>query len=220
MQNLFAQSFDSIFLEIDNGQRVSDDLELAFTAGRFYLEALNFFHTDPEMAYLNLVNAGEVLVSKLTYSEEDLFDEDFRKFLNEIEGKMGKKAMEKVRSRLFQVRRKFRIGLSRLISQPFFDGHECKESGFAIIRENFESRMTAAYDLRSQFLHTGTRFGNWATILQQLNSEIGARPAYGSTEWKELIHRMPSLIGLERVIRFCLLRFIHQRVAPIHPKLE
>lgn len=88
--------FDSIFLEIDNNQPVPDDLELAFTAGRFYRQALDLFTTDPELAYLSLVSAGEVLVGALEYSSEELFDETLRSVLKEIETKVGQNALESV----------------------------------------------------------------------------------------------------------------------------
>jgi len=213
--------FDLIFREMDEKVTVSEHVELAFTAGRLYLQGLDLYEDDPELAYLSFVNAGEVLVSALSFSGKELYDSDTRKLLCNISRKAGAEAARAVRKKLFQVRRRFRMGLSRLVAPAFFEGNECKEDWAAMKVEDFGIRMNAAYDLRSKFLHSGVRFGTWATQLQHVNAErVSGKPAYGSAEWKELISRMPTVLALERVIRFCMLKFIHTRIAPLAPKLS
>jgi hypothetical protein len=210
-----------VFCEIVDEKPVSQEIERAFTAGRFYQEALHLFARDVELAYISLVNAGEVLVGGLEFSEEELFDPDFLRLLRRIEEKMGGDALRQIRSRLFQVRRRFFIGLKRLVSPAFFDGYEGKHPFLAIRQENFEQRMAAAYDLRSRYLHAGTRFESWVRWAAQSDQEVvGGEPAYGDREWKTLIARIPNFFGLERVIRFALLRFIHQKIAQLHEKLD
>ncbi len=149
---------DAVFLEIDGTERASDSIELAFTAGRFYLQALDLLEEDPELSYLSLVNAGEVLAGALDYADNELFDPELRNILEEISGGLGAAKANIIRSRLFQVRRKFRLGLTRLLAPAFFAGYECQDGWAAIKPDDVGAALNAAYDLRSKFLHTGARF--------------------------------------------------------------
>jgi hypothetical protein len=212
---------EAIFHEVNDKKPVPDELELAYTAGRFYQQALQLFESDPELAYLSLVNAGEVLISGLNFSEDELYDKETQELLAEIKNKLGNAQAEKVRDRFFQIGRKFRVGLSRLVNNAFFEGSESPDDFYKFRPDDFSTRIAAAYALRSKFLHVGKRFGVWATVLDYRNAEVSiGPPAYGDAEWKKLIARIPTLAGLERVIRFCLLRFLHQRVSPLHEKLN
>lgn len=212
---------EAVFLEINEKVRVSPKLELAFAAGRFYLQALQLFESDPELAFLALVNAGEVIASGLEFSEEEIYDAETRELLAEVNEKLGDAKAEKVRERFFQIRRRFRICLCKLVNTAFFAGSESQDDLFRFKAEDFGTRITVAYDLRSIFLHAGKTFGGWVTALDYRNAEISiGTPAYGDAEWKKLISRIPTLVGMERVIRFCLLRFLHQEVSPLHEKLN
>jgi len=212
---------DAVFLEINEKKSVSPELELAFTAGRFYLQALQLFESDPELAFLSLVNAGEVLVSGLEFSEDEIYDKDAQELLAEIKEKLGDTKAEKVRDRFFQIRRKFRVGLSKLVNRTFFEGSESQDEFYKFKPDEFDMRIAAAYDLRSNFLHAGKKFGVWVEIMGHRNADVSiGLPAYGDQEWKKLISRIPTLVGMERVIRFCLLRFLHQNVSPLHDKLN
>lgn len=211
---------DLVFREIDENASLSEDVELAYTAGRFYLQGLDLFEDDSELSYLSFVNAGEVLVSALSFSGKELYDSDTRKLLSHVARKAGGQAARAVRKKLFQVRRRFRIGLTRLVAPAFFEGHECSEEWAALKPEDFGMRLNAAYDLRSKFLHSGARFAVWAEQLRHENAEIvPGKPAHGTPEWKELISRIPTLLAVERVMRFCLLKFIHTRITPLATKL-
>jgi hypothetical protein len=212
---------ETVILEINENKPVSKELELAFTAGRFYLQALQLFEPDPELAFLSLINAGEVLINGLAFSDDEIYDKDTQALLSEIEATLGDIKAQKVRDRFFQIRRKFRLGLSKLVNQAFFEGSESQEDFYRIRPEDFETRVVAAYDLRSAFLHAGKTFGGWVTALDHRNAEVSiGKPSAGDAEWKKLIERIPTLIGMERVIRFCLLRFLHQQVSPLHEKLN
>jgi hypothetical protein len=211
---------DAVFLEINENKPVAKELELAFAAGRFYLQALQLFESDPELAFLSLVSAGEVLVSGLDFSGDGIYDKDTEELLIEIKEKLGDVKADKIR-RIFRVSRKFRVGLSKLVNKTFFEGSESQEEFYKFKPDEFDMRIAAAYDLRSNFLHAGKRFGVWTTILDYRNAEVSiGTPAYGDADWKKLISRIPTLVGMERVIRFCLLRFLHQKVSPLHEKLN
>jgi hypothetical protein len=212
---------ETIFYEINDKKPIPKELELAFVAGRFYQQALQLFESDPELAFLSLVNAGEVLISGLDFSEDEIYDRETQELLAEISNKLGDAKAEMVRNRFFQIRRRFRIGLSKLVNNTFFEGSESQDDFYKFKPDEFDMRIAAAYDLRSIFLHSGKTFGGWVTTFDYRNAEVSiGTPAYGDTEWKKLIARIPSLVGMERVIRFCLLRFLHQKVSPLHEKLN
>jgi hypothetical protein len=222
---LLVPILDSIFgdvhRDISRNGSLSDDLIRAFTAGRFYQQALQAYDSDPEFAFLNLVNAGEVLVSGLKFEESELKDECLTAVLAEIDAKLEPTAAKQIRKKFFgQISRRFRKGLAKLLNPAFFSGSESTRDFLCLKPENIEKHLKAAYDLRSRFLHVGTRFGGFITASPD-HEEISLAPAaYGDTEWKKLTAIVPTLAGLERVIRFCLLRFVHQRASAVHPSLD
>jgi hypothetical protein len=212
---------DQVFVEVHGTGQLSQDLLLAFTAGRFYQQALQQYDSDPELSFLSLVNAGEVLVSGWPLTETDLTDEDLTAMIAEIDMKLSAETALALKKKFFgQISRKFRKGLSKSLNEHFYLGSESTEEFLCLKPENVEKHLKAAYALRSRFLHAGARFGNWVSLdYQGAEISIGT-PAVGDPEWKKLISAIPTLGGLERVIRFAVLRFIHQRISPLHAWLD
>jgi len=212
---------EQVFDEVDETRQLSQDLLLAFTAGRFYQQALQQYDSDPELAFLSLINAGEVLVSGLQFTENELGDEQLTVLLGEIDAQLSPGTASALRKKLFgQISRRFRKGLSKSLNENFYLGSESAEAFLRFTSENVEKHLKAAYSLRSQFLHAGTRFGNWVSTDYQGSEIFIGTPAFGDSEWKKLIAAIPTLGGLERVIRFSILRFIHQRISPLHVSLD
>jgi hypothetical protein len=211
----------AVFDEIDNKTMPSEHLERAYTAGRCYQRALQCLESDPELAYLSLVTAGEVLVDKLVFTDDDLYDPETQARLAAIKDKAGADQAHWVGKRLFQVTRKFCFGLSKLVNDAFFAGGESKDPNYMFQKGDFNSRMKAAYKVRCKFHHAGRGFGIWVKPLDNENADIsGGTPCSKDNEWKAIITLAPTLIGLERVIRFCLLRFLHQHGFWLHSKLD
>jgi hypothetical protein len=212
--------FGDVHRDISRADSLSDDLIRAFTAGRFYQQALQAYDSDPEFAFLNLVNAGEVLVSGLPFEESELKDECLTTVLAEIDAKLEPATAQRIRKKFFgQISRRFRKGLAKLLNPAFFSGSESTRDFLRLKPENVEKRLQAVYDLRSIFLHEGRRFGGFV-ISGPDHEEISLGPAaYGDSDWKKLTAKVPTLAGLERVIRFCLLRFVHQRASALHSLL-
>lgn len=163
---------EAVFLEINENKNASIELDLALTAGRFYLQALQLFESDPELAFLSLVSAGEVLVSGLQFSDDELYDEETQRLLVEIKEKMGEAKAGRLRGRFSPIGRRFRKGLSKLVNKAFFEGSESQEDFAKFRQDDFERRIASAYELRSKFLHTGKRFGVWVGMLDHRNAEV------------------------------------------------
>lgn len=183
------------------------------TAGQFYSQALQNFERYPEFAYLNLITTGEVLSNYYNYSKTELLDDDASAILSEIalSSINGPKLVKQIKSRLFQVKRRFVKTITNLINDNFFTTTE-SELEFATLKKNeLENRVSAAYDLRSRYVHTGVPFGGWVSLNPQgQNNEIQiGKPVVEDSQLGNLLALAPTLCGLERIIRYCLLRFIH-----------
>ena len=194
-----------------------------FTAGNFYLQALRIVEEQPEVAYLDLVTAGEILSNYFKFSEEHLYGEDLKELLEEIRSQLpdGEKKANKIKSRLFQVRHRFKLTLRRFLNTSFFTKSESKNNFGAFTEDNITASIVAAYDLRSRYVHTGERFGTWIHSLEHFGAEkqIGT-PIVEDKSYKKILERAPTFIGLERIIRYCLLAFIHKEICQIDPCLD
>jgi len=207
---------------------LDDSLEKRFkdflhTSCKFYLQALQNFEKQPEIAYLNLITAGEVLSNYFNYEDDYLFDDQMKEIISEIEHSLenGKKKANVIKSCLLQIKRRFTETIHRLMNNYFFSHSECAQENGSLKRVDFKNRIKAAYDLRSKYVHTGISFGNWIALEIAKNNEVpvgGA--AVNDREFEKILNTSPTYYGLERVIRYCLLRFIHLNGIEIDSRLN
>jgi hypothetical protein len=193
------------------------------TAGRFYLQALQNFEERPDVAYLNLITAGEVLSNYYSYDKDDLLDEDARGILRRISeaSQDGPALAKQIKSRLFQVKRRFLRAIEELLTDPFFAASEAEQDFTRLKKEDIGSRLGAAYDLRSQHVHSGIPFGKWVSRTlagEACEIQFGV-PVVGDKSFEKVLGKAPTYFGLERIIRYCLLRFIHTHGVPIDSRL-
>jgi hypothetical protein len=130
-------------------------------ASHFYTRALQAAERDPEVAYLHLITAAEILANSLPTSQGDLLDSDIKAALSRIESELadGERVANLFRARLRQIKRRFLKLISDLVDPSFFGRTEASEPYGAFKAETFTKAMAAAYDLRSRFIHTGVTFG-------------------------------------------------------------
>jgi hypothetical protein len=135
------------------------------TGGRFYLQALQNFEERPDVAYLNLITAGEVLSNYYRYDKDALLDEEARGILRRISEASadGQALANQIKGRLFQVKRRFLFVIKELLTDPFFAASEADQDFTRLKKEDIGSRLSAAYDLRSQHVHSGIPFGKWVS---------------------------------------------------------
>ena len=199
---------------------LNEEFAIAVQASsKFYSQALRTFEFDPETAYLHLITALEILSNNLDFAPEDLLPDDLRSLLTQIEENLpnGEKAAKKIRSRLFQVRRKIAKTIENLVDPQFFDGSDVDQTA-ALHSIDIKKRVLAAYDLRSKYVHTGITFGSW---INRSTEEIQlGKPVLADKELSEIIHRAPTFIGLERIVRYCILRFLASNGFCLYPQLE
>lgn len=193
------------------------------TAGRFYLQALQSFEERPDIAYLNLITAGEVLSNYYSYDKDDLLDEQAKAIIRQIEeaSDNGPELARQIKGRLFQVKRRFVRAMEELLTAPFFSASEANNELYRLKKQDIGDRLSAAYDLRSQHVHSGIQFGE--SISRSLAGEASELqigfPVVGNKTFEKVLFKAPTYFGLERIIRYCLLRFIHTRGVQIDPRL-
>lgn len=194
-----------------------------FAAARFYLRSLQMFDMEPEFAYLDLITCGEILANFYEYTADEVLDDEAKAIFARIgaEMKEGESVVRKLQSRMRQIKRAFVLTLTRLLTESFFDKSECGEQYGRLRKEDIEKKLKGAYDLRSQYVHTGIDFGRWTLPLGGMLNEvqIGA-PVVESKEFKKAIAQAPTFFGLERIMRYCLARFLHLNGVTIDASLD
>ncbi|WP_176055172.1 HEPN domain-containing protein [Paraburkholderia caribensis] len=193
------------------------------TACAFYSRSLRACENDPEVAYLHLITAGEILASYFERDQNDLLDESMQDALNAIASGLpnGDKIVKTIRGRLFQIKRRFVKAFTELVTTDFFAKSESSQVFATLHADTFEQRMAAAYDLRSQFVHTGIHFGTWIGPRGNNTSEVqSGTPVVSNREFAKTLATAPTFIGLERTVRFALLRFAATEGREVFPDLK
>lgn len=184
-------------------------LRIFQTACKFYCQAIQSFEKDPEVAYLHLVTSIEILSSLPSSTNDSLLDPTTIQYLGRIQSELsdGVKVARHFRGKLFSIKRRFVNKILELVDDEFFTRSECEEPFARLKQENFRRLCGAAYDLRSQYIHTGVPFGSWVSAIAGTNHEIQlGRPIVASKSYATALANAPTFIGLERIVRFCLLK--------------
>lgn len=190
-------------------------LRIFQTASKFYSQAIQSFERDPEVAYLHLVTAIEVLSSSQGSTASDSYEPTTAEYLERIERELadGAKIAGHFREKMFSIKRRFVSKLTELVDEEFFARSECQEPYGQLKAKDFRKTCGAAYDLRSQYIHTGVPFGSWiGRSIAGINSEVQVgHPVVESKSYAKALANAPTFIGLERIVRYCLLKSAEQQ---------
>lgn len=196
-------------------------LRIFQTASKFYCQAIQSFERDPEVAYLHLVTSIEVLSSLQSPSTKALHEPITAQYLQRIENELsdGPKIARHFRGKLLSIKRRFVAKIIDLVDDEFFSRSECQEQYGRLKLADFRKNCGAAYDLRSQYIHTGVPFGAWIErSMAGLNSEIQVgRPVVASKSYATALANAPTFVGLERIVRYCLLKSAEQHKIYVEP---
>ncbi|MFM0002753.1 HEPN domain-containing protein [Paraburkholderia dipogonis] len=187
----------------------------------FYARALRLCETDPEVAYLHLITAGEILSAYFERTPDELFDESTKQAMRTIEAIVpdGERISSLLKGRLLQVKRRFVLAFSELVDESFFENPEQRTGIGTIQVAEFKTAIGAAYDLRSKFVHTGANFGGWVAPRSDRVDVFGGVPSLADRELAKTISKAPTFNGLERIVRYALLRFAGTAGREIFPNL-
>ncbi|KQZ33798.1 hypothetical protein ASD47_01625 [Caulobacter sp. Root1472] len=184
-------------------------------AAKFYLRALQTAEADVEMAYLHLITCGEILSSASEVCPDQLLDAQTRHMLTRIEAGLpdGAAVAKTVRSKLRSIRRRFIWTFTELTDPGFFTRGESKEPWGRLRSERYLKTLAAAYDLRSRYVHTGQGFGDLVQPRGAYLTEVQTgKPIVDDKAFGKILADAPTFTGLERIVRYGLLRFAQARL--------
>ena len=181
-------------------------------ACKFYMQALQNVEHDPEVAYLHLITAGEIISSFFEYSKEEVLDRttiaDLDMIRNKIEN--GDKIARRISKRLTTVKKNFIKSLCSLLDDSFYVVAGPEKNFIHFQSENIEKNIDAAYDLRSNYVHSGVSFGRLIRPSRD-HSDLQSDKLVVETadrEFAKTFKKAPKFAGLERLIRYCILKFM------------
>jgi Apea-like HEPN len=179
------------------------------SAAKFYHQALQNGETDPEVAYLHLITAGEILASTHCPQSADHLDDSVRAILDQVTLHIpdGETSAKILANRMRQIQRRFYLTVEDLVDEQFFSAIKNKPDRNKFKKDDFSKRVSASYDIRSRYVHTGVSFGEWIAPRESLEEVRVGLPHLEDREYAKLLQLAPTYIGLERVIRYCLIRF-------------
>ncbi|MFW9258541.1 MULTISPECIES: hypothetical protein [unclassified Nostoc] len=190
-------------------------------AGKFYLNSLQIMDQDIEKAYLDLITCGEILSNFYEYTDNELYDEETKQIFIRLACVAQESDIKHLKSGSYKVRKKFSLTLKSLLNKKFFSKTESTDESMKLKEECIEINIKAAHDIRSKYLHTGQIFKPYIEQMYQSINEVGIpEPNVDDKDLKKVLKRIPTYIGLERIIRFALLRFLHTNGVYIHKDLD
>ena len=197
-----------------------DDPEkrLIQTACGFYARALRNAERDVEVAYLHLITAGEVLTGLDDYRVEELFDERTLKDVEKVRKHLGETVANRFTGRMRAVRRRFAKSLHSSLDDDFYAAgqadnenrkHFLAEGMTDLDRKSFDmvKCLESAYDVRSRYVHSGTPFEFPVSPRMLGCSDLTlGRPVLEDRKFAKTLEKSPTFCGLERILRYCLLK--------------
>ena len=177
---------------------------------KFYMQALQNAEHDPETGYLNLITVGEILSSFFQYSEEEMFDEETLEYLNIIRSEIeeGDKIAKRISDRFTSVKKAFVKSLCFLLDDSFYVMAKSEKNLVPFVPENIEENIGAAYNLRSKYVHTGVSFGRWVGTSRDHSDLQFGKPGLSDSEVAKIFEKAPKFVGLERLMRYCILKLM------------
>lgn len=183
-------------------------------AGRFYVQSLRIVEENPELAFLSLITTGEILASYFKYDIDDLLDNDSKKLLESLKslGEVGEQLHKKVSKKLMGISEAFCKFLIDCLDDEFFERAEAKNDYEKLTKCDIKQRLKAAYNLRSKYVHAGKMPSGWMSVDYLNNNEEvhHGNPVLEDREMKRTLKRSPTFIGMERIIRYSLIKFLIQ----------
>ena len=193
-----------------------------FNAGKFYLRGLRGAYRDPEAAYIDLIMAGEIISQHKDFDEAKIYDDDLKRLFQRLTD-LGVKTsdVETIKKRLYQVKRRFVLAITSLLTSKFFAKTDSVHEWGSLRAVDIAKRVAAAYDVRSQYVHKGRSFVQAVIPPPQLSTEVNfGRPVMDDKDFAKILERMPTFWGMERIVRFCLLRIVHTELLKVHEDLD
>lgn len=213
--------------------------DVFFAAARFYRRSLQVFDLEPDVAYLDLITCGEILAEFFRYPDEVVYGTDMLDMLAKVrtipDG--GEQIAGALKGRMRQIKFRFTRAIADFLNDYFFNNTDTVSGEGLLVRQTdphpandnepitIEDRIAAAYNVRSSYVHSGADFGRFVLPASNFLNEtqIGWFTAEGNGLDRRLAKALslsPTYLGLERIMRYCLVRFLHLNGVSIDPRLD
>ena len=215
----FDRPFELFLRYRDGTSRIS----AFWRATRFYARALRSLDNDPEVAFIHLITAIEILAARTKFKDDQKFDDTLLRMLTQIREELpdGERIENEIRNRLRQLTRKFSHCAVKFTNDNFFKGSEATHPAGRLLKEDLVDRLKSTYSLRSKYVHAGAEIGGWLHHSFAFTQDIQmGRPVMEDRKLAKLIQDGLTLGGLERLVRFMTLRFGHLKISRVHDALE
>lgn len=169
------------------------------------------------MAYLHLVSAIEVASQVVIFDYDQLLDDEARQMLLRLQN--IREAQESAKDDCIAVETFLRSKLLRQVRRRFVETVVIHlDDGFYLTAadgttlgcftpETIRQNVAAAYDLRSRYLHRGRTFSSYVITAWSGRGEIPiGRLQAEDAEFSKIISRAPTIVGMERIVRYMLLK--------------
>jgi len=175
-------------------------------AAKQYLLALQYAHNDQDIAYISLVESGEIFSNSIKIDETKLYDKKILDVLNEVkELENGEKKYNLLKGKLRQISNRYMIAILEYLDDSFYGTSYSNDSQYSFTKENVRGYIKRSYDLRSKYVHNGESFGSGTMISMDFNWEINnGWNSNTSKDMKKCLLKSASFVGLERIIHYCL----------------
>ena len=195
---------DFCFMEkMMSGKGISKKFLYLFNAAcKLYMQVLRSAENEDETAYLNLVMVGEILSQ------------------HEVPKRKKSKS----------IKENFTTALWELVDEKFFSSTESnvydKLHGCGFFKSNeadFKKHMRCAFELRNKYVHSGVPFGKWVHPYNTCEDTQTGTPVVDDDirqivpGYAEIVKDAPTFIGLERTIRYCLLKLLENSNFSLRP---
>lgn len=203
-----------------------DQYQTLYNAIRLYHRAIKNMDRYPEYTYLDYIGVGEAMSFLEEFSEEELLenDDELKKLIvyiraNVSDDKTRTNFLSLLRNRLYKIKRRFILTILKYLTDDFYIRSEMvtDDSLGKITKENIRKALSKTYDLRSKCLHMGEEIGYYISPMKLWHNEVVVGAFYhrvdseghpAQTEIDKLLQDALTLIGLERVMRYCLISSI------------
>jgi hypothetical protein len=189
------------------------------TGALFYMRALRVAETNPEIAYLHLITAGERLAEVVPFDADRGLEAVVSSALAKIKAELsdGERIAGLFRARLRQLKRRYCSLICGSLDEMFFSRTEATDGFGSLKKASFPRAAAAAYDLRSRYVHTGASFGKWVQPRRGNEERQIGKPIVGNRGFETVLHHAPTFIGLERLTRVALLTLAEELGAVLPP---
>lgn len=193
------------------------------TSCKFYYQALQTAERDTETAYLNLITVIEIISNFIDFDKENSLDEDMKAIISRIKAEMleGEKIASLILNRVWQVKKKFLAFFDKFLDEDFFSRTSATNDFLSLKSEKIKETISAAYDLRSKYVHSGVSFGRFLSPGTSGGAEVRiGKPVLSDKDMAKTLSKAPTFNGLERLTRYCLIKFANEHGLKLAPNLD